>query len=114
MRRFVEELYGADGTVTLFDGKANLGQEPSILDHEFFIQHEYAILAATPGRRLEVRRIVAAEGVATVEADYIDVDDPDFHVPICSILTIEDGHVVSDHTYINHNDLPGAESSLKG
>lgn len=113
MKKFVE-IYGPDGTVTLFDGFANPGTEPSITDHTFFARHELHMLNATPGRRLNVRRMIPTEDVVIIEADYIDVNDPTFRLPICSLLTVEDGYVKSDHTYLHRADLPGATVSLPG
>lgn len=112
MAKFVKEAYHPEGKVTLFDGVALPGAEPTISDHGQFIALEEFILNEYPRRRIAVRRSVPAGSVVTLECLLVDDARPEFQLAWCVVLTIRDGQVFSDHSYLNHRDWPGALKAL--
>ena len=76
-----------------------------------FLRLEKAILAAAPGRKMRVDRVLlAGDDTAVVEAVVLNDAEPDYSSPFCAILTVRDGKIVLDHTYLEPQRWPGIEA----
>ena len=104
VEKMVTENYASDAHVA-FTGASVKGQEQ-------FLKLEKAISKAAPGRKMRIDRILfAGEDIAIVEAVILDSARPDFFSPWCAILTIKDGKIVEDHTYLDPSRWPGIEAA---
>lgn len=102
--KMVEDCYAPDALVE-FTGASARG-------HTQFLKLETAIKTAAPGRRMRIDRICfSGDDVVVVEAVILDTARPDFFSPWAAILTIRDGKIVSDHTYLEPNRWPGIEAA---
>lgn len=102
--QFVTDCYAPDATV-LFTGAYAQG-------HEQFVRLERAIKNAAPGRSMRVDRIrFIGDDVVVVEAVVLDSARPDFFSPWIALLTIADGRIVEDRTYLDPAHWPGIEAA---
>lgn len=98
--QFVKDCYAPDATV-LFTGA-------SVSGHEQFMRLERAIKTAAPGRSMRIDRIrFLGDDVVVVEAVVLDSAQPDFFSPWIALLTIHDGKIVEDRTYLDPAHWPG-------
>jgi ketosteroid isomerase-like protein len=97
---FVKTCYAPTATV-LFTGA-------SVQGHEQFMRLERAIKTAAPGRSMRIDRIrFMGDDVVVVEAVVLDSAQPDFFSPWIALLTIRDGKIVEDRTYLDPARWPG-------
>jgi len=76
-----------------------------------FLRLEKAILAAAPGRKMRVDRVIlAGDDTVVVEAVVLNDEDPGYSSPFCAILTVRDGKILLDHTYLEPQRWPGIEA----
>ena len=102
VERMVDECYAPDADVFFTGGEAH--------GHEQFRRLEKAIVAAAPGRRMRVDRVLfAGDDTAVVEAVVLNSADPAYVSPFCAILTVRGGKIVRDHTYLDPTRWPGIE-----
>lgn len=102
--QFVVDCYAPDATV-LFTGAYAQG-------HEQFVRLERAIKNAAPGRSMRVDRIrFIGDDVVVVEAVVLDSTRPEFFSPWIALLTIRDGKIVEDRTYLDPAHWPGIEAA---
>ena len=67
-----------------------------------------AVLAAAPRRKMRVDHIHPCGETIVVEAVLLDPDrGDDWESPFCAVLTLRDGMIVSDHTYLDFTQWPG-------
>ncbi|MBI4694124.1 MAG: nuclear transport factor 2 family protein [Gammaproteobacteria bacterium] len=98
--RMIHDCYAPDAHVRFTGGEAR--------GHEQFMRVEQAVLRGCPGRYMRVDRVLfAGDDVAIVEAVVLDRARPDFLSPFCAILSVRDGKIVSDHTYLEPERWPG-------
>lgn len=112
MERFVREAYAPDFHVLNLDGSSWTAGAPNrqnlLDDADAFIRAEVFIKAAAPGRRMELRRVIPAGNVVTLEASVVDDARPGWELSWCGVYTFDDrGRITSDHTYLNRADWPG-------
>ena len=104
VEKMVTESYAPDARVA-FTGASVKGKAQ-------FLKLEKAIKGAAPGRKMRIDRILfAGDDVAIVEAVILDTARPDFYSPWCAILTIKDGKIVEDHTYLDPARWPGIDAA---
>ncbi len=98
--QFVKDTYAPDAKV-LFTGA-------SVSGHEQFIRLERAIKTAAPGRSMRIDRLrFLGDDVVIVEAVVLDSAQPDFFSPWIALLTLHDGKIVEDRTYLDSAHWPG-------
>jgi hypothetical protein len=98
IERLIAELYAPDCT---FSGVQ--------LSHSKLLRFEQRVLAAAPRRTARIERTHAAGDVVTVEGTLLDPDrGADWALPFCAVLTWRDGKVISDNTYADMSQWPGA------
>jgi len=98
--QFVLDCYAPEAKV-LFTGASATG-------HEQFARLERAIKTAAPGRSMRVDRIrFIGDDVAVVEAVVLDAAQPGFFSPWIALLTIRDGKIIEDRTYLDPAHWPG-------
>ncbi|MGH8597217.1 MAG: nuclear transport factor 2 family protein, partial [Gammaproteobacteria bacterium] len=101
---FIKESYAQDADV-YFTGASAHG-------HQQFIKLETAILAAAPGRKMRIDRILfSGDDIVIVEAVILDTARPEFFSPWVALLTIRDGKIVQDRTYLEPVRWPGIEAA---
>ncbi|MGQ0699352.1 MAG: nuclear transport factor 2 family protein [Panacagrimonas sp.] len=98
--RMVLDCYSSDALVS-FTGAEVRG-------HEQFLKVEQAILQAAPQRRMRIDRVLfAGEDTVVAEAVILDGERPDFFSPFCVIMTVRNGRIVEDHSYLDPAQWPG-------
>lgn len=104
VERMVDECYAPDADVFFTGGEAH--------GHEQFRRLENAIVAAAPGRKMRVDRVLfAGDDTVVVEAVVLNAADPSYFSPFCAILTVRGGKIVRDHTYLDPTRWPGIEKA---
>lgn len=102
VEKMITETYAKDATVTFNAARA--------AGHDQFMRLEKAIKAAAPGRMMRVDRVLFIDDqTAVVEAVILDKARPDFFSPWIALLTIRDGKIVQDRTYLETHRWPGIE-----
>jgi len=77
-----------------------------------FSRVEHAVYGAVPGRYMRVDEVhFPSDDVVVVEAVVLDKARPSFFSPFCAILTIRNGMVVLDRTYLDPPNWPGIASA---
>lgn len=100
--KMIADTHAKDATV-MFNAARVAG-------HEQFLRLEKAIKAAAPGRMMRVDRVLFVDDqTAVVEAVILDKARPDFFSPWIALLTIRDGKIVQDRTYLEPHRWPGIE-----
>lgn len=100
VEKLVLEVYAPGVDLYMTGGEVH-GQDP-------FLAVERAILAAAPRRRMHIDRVhVCGEQTVVLEAVILDDARPDFFSPFCAVLTIRDGRIVEDHSYLDPAQWPG-------
>ncbi len=100
--QMVLECYAPDAYVQFTGGEAR--------GHEQFTKVETAVVEGCPGRYMRVDRVLfCGDDTAVVEAVVLDRARADFFSPFCAILTIRDGRIVTDRTYLDPARWPGIE-----
>jgi hypothetical protein len=117
MERFVVEAYAASFRVLNLDGSswtASRANRQNLLDdQDTFIRAEAFIKANAPGRRMVYRRLIPSGNVVTLEASIVDESRPGWELSWCGIYTFDgEGHIISDHSYLNRRDWPGISALL--
>ena len=117
MERFVREAYAPTFRVVNLDGSSWTGNsthgENILGDAELFIRAETFIKRAAPGRRIRFNRVIPAGNVITLEASLLDDAQPGWELSWCGVYTFDpEGRIVSDHSYLNHDDWPGIRDLL--
>ncbi len=75
---------------------------------EQFVRLERAVKRGAPGRHMRIDRIrFIGDDVAVVEAVVLDTAQPGFYSPWIALLTIRDGKIVEDRTYLDPARWPG-------
>ncbi|MGV0771742.1 nuclear transport factor 2 family protein [Mycobacterium syngnathidarum] len=103
VHRGIDEIYAPEFEVIL----------PGFLrftDKSEFHTVEGIVLEAAPDRRFEIVHAVARGEIVVVEGltTYSDQEGNQQESFWCAILTIEDGRITSDHSYIDPATYPGA------
>ena len=103
--RMILDCYAPDAHVCFTGGEAR--------GHEQFMRVEQAVLRGCPGRYMRIDRVLfAGDDVAIVQAVVLDRARPDFLSPFCAILTVREGRIVSDHTYLEPERWPGIAEAV--
>jgi len=69
---------------------------------------EQVVLAAAPTRWMRLDAVQASSNVIVAEATLFETPEGGaWQVPFCAVLTLEDGLIVSDHTYADWSKWPG-------
>ncbi len=104
VERMIADCYAPDAEV-MFTGASARG-------HAQFLKLERAIKAAAPGRIMRIDRVLfAGDDRAIVEAVILDKARPDFMSPWIALLTVRDGRIVRDRTYLDPAHWPGIEAT---
>lgn len=99
---FVLQTYAKDANVW-FTGASAHG-------HDQFLSVERGVKRGCPGRHMRIDHIHFLDDQrAVVEAVVLDHARPDFSSPWIAILTIENGKVVNDRTYLDPANWPGID-----
>jgi ketosteroid isomerase-like protein len=98
--RMVSDCYAPDADIFVtgasVHGRATLDQVEKEIEN------------AVPGRRMRVDRAhFAGTETIVLEAVILDDADADYFSPFCTVLTIRDGLIVNDHTYLDPGRWPG-------
>lgn len=102
VEKMIGDTYAKDATVTFNAAR--------VAGHDQFLRLEKAIKAAAPGRMMRVDRVLFIDDqTAVVEAVILDKARPDFFSPWIALLTIRDGKIVQDRTYLEPHRWPGIE-----
>lgn len=105
VRHFIRSVYAADADV-IFTGASAHG-------HEQFIKVEQGVIDNAPGRYMRIDDILfAGDDKVVIEAVVLDKARPEYSSPFCAILTVRDGKIVSDHTYLDPAQWPGIEGAI--
>lgn len=100
----IKDCYAPDAEV-MFTGASAKG-------HAQFLKLEKAIATAAPGRMMRIDRVLfAGNDRAIVEAVILDKARPDFMSPWIALLTVRDGRIVRDRTYLDPAHWPGIEAA---
>ncbi len=101
VERMVYECYTVDCEVTAMD-------LVTIRGHAEFAPLELKILKAAPRRLMKVVNTYPSGEVVTVQAVLYDPDrGADWQTSFCAILTIKNGRIVRDQTYLDRTQWPG-------
>lgn len=104
VERMVDECYTPTADVYFTGGEAH--------GREQFMRLEKAIVAAAPGRKMRIDRILfSGDDKVIVEAVILNSTDPSYFSPWCAILTVKDGKIVDDHTYLDPSRWPGIDKA---
>lgn len=102
--QFALDCYSSD-TRVLFTGAETNGLEQ-------FVRLERAVKNGAPGRSMRIDRIrFIGDDVAVVEAVVLDSTRPEFFSPWIALLTIKDGKIIEDRTYLDPSQWPGIEAA---
>ena len=100
--QFVLETYAKDANVW-FTGASAHG-------HEQFLKVERGVKKGAPGRYMRIDHIhFLGDDRTIVEAVVLDRARPDYYSPWIAILTIKDGRIVNDRTYLDPTRWPGID-----
>lgn len=100
--QFVLENYAKDANVW-FTGASAHG-------HEQFLKVGRGVKTGAPGRYMRIDHVhFLGDERAIVEAVVLDRTRPDFYSPWIAILTIRDGKIVDDRTYLDPSRWPGID-----
>jgi ketosteroid isomerase-like protein len=103
--RLVLEVYAHDVDLYMTGGE--------IHGKDQFLAVERAILAAAPQRRMRIdRTLICGSDTIVLEAVILDDARPEFFSPLCVILTVRDGRIVRDHSYLEPARWPGIEAAI--
>lgn len=101
---FVKETYAKDANVW-FTGASAHG-------HEQFLKVENGVKKGAPGRYMRINHLDFLDDQrALVEAVVLDRARPDFYSPWIAILTVKDGKIVNDRTYLDPARWPGIDQA---
>ncbi len=104
VHRMVDECYAADCVVNSPGG--------SIFGRDKLRAVEVAILEAAPQRSIRLDSVLfAGDDSVVVEGVVLNGADPKYFSPFCAILTVKDGKVVRDHTYMETHRWPGLKAA---
>lgn len=99
---FVLETYASDANVW-FTGASAHG-------HEQFLKVERGVKKGAPGRHMRIDHLHFLDDQRViVEAVVLDRARPDYFSPWIAILTIKDGRIVNDRTYLDPANWPGID-----
>ena len=71
------------------------------------------VFGACPTRRFRLDRVqFIGDDTAVVEAVVLDLAQPDFYSPFCSLLTVHHGRIVRDRTYLEPTRWPGLAGAV--
>lgn len=102
---FVLKNYAKDANVW-FTGASAHG-------HDQFLSVEAGVKKGAPGRYMRIDHLHFLDDERViVEAVVLDRARPDFYSPWIAILTIQDGKIVNDRTYLDPSRWPGIEQAL--
>ena len=103
--RLVHECYAPDAHLCF-----NMAE---VRGHAQLLRVCRGVSAACPTRRMRVDQ-VHFSGTQTVilEAAILDLAQPAFYSPFCTILTVESGRIVQDRTYLEPTRWPGLEGAV--
>lgn len=100
VEKFITETYAPDANV-VFTGA-------SVHGYEQFIRLEKAIKEAAPGRTMRIDRLLFfGDTDVIIEAVVLDSAQPNYFSPWAAILTIRDGKIIQDHTFLEPARWPG-------
>lgn len=100
VERLVLDVYSHEADVYMTGGEIHGKAQ--------FLAVEKAILAAAPQRHMRIdRALVCGQDSVVIEAVILDRARPDFFSPFCAILTIREGRIVEDHSYLDPSQWPG-------
>ena len=75
--------------------------------YDTFHALETGALEVAPNRRAESERIIPIGDKVLVQGNLFDADKgPDWRTPFCTILTLTDGKIVRDETYMDLTSWP--------
>jgi len=103
--RLVRECYAPDAHLCF--------NSAEVRGHEQLLRVCEGVFGACPTRRMRVDH-VHFSGVDTVilEAAVLDQAQPEFYSPFCTILTVRDGRIVTDRTYLEPTRWPGLAGAV--
>lgn len=102
---FVLENYAKDASVW-FTGASAHG-------HDQFLSVERGVKRGAPGRYMRIEHLHFLDDQRiVVEAVVLDKARPEFFSPWIAILTIQDGKVVNDRTYLDPANWPGIDQVI--
>lgn len=105
VEQFVLACYAKDANVW-FTGASAHG-------HDQFLSVETGVKTGAPGRYMRIDHVHFLDDErAIVEAAVLDRARPEFFSPWIAILTIKDGKIVNDRTYLDPSRWPGIERVL--
>lgn len=81
-----------------------------ITDKKNFHEIEQHVLDAAPDRKFRIEDSITTGNKVIVECVLFGTDPHDghtWHTPWCAILTLDNGQVVEDHSYIDATNWPG-------
>jgi ketosteroid isomerase-like protein len=106
VENMILDCYAKDAHVCFTGGEAS--------GHEQFMRIEKAVVSGCPGRYMRVDRVLfSGDATVVVEAVVLDHARPDYHSSFCAILTVRDGRIVQDHTYLDPSNWPGIEGAVQ-
>ena len=103
VERMVYECYAEDCEVSAMD-------LVTIRGHAKFVPVELQILQAAPRRYMKIVNAHPSGDVVTVQAVLYDPDrGAEWHTSFCAVLTIKNGRIVRDQTYLDRTRWPGLD-----
>ena len=103
--KLVSECYAPDARLCFNSAEVN--------GHEQLLRVCRGVYAACPTRRMRVDQVrYCGDDTAIVEAVVLDLAQPAFFSPFCSILKVAAGRIVLDRTYLEPTRWPGLEGAV--
>jgi ketosteroid isomerase-like protein len=102
IERMVTECYAENCKVSSMLSGAVIEGQPR------FLKLELRVAKVSPRRHLRIDHTHVAGDVVVVEATLFDPDQgADWKSPFCAVLTLKDGKIIEDRTYMDDSKWPG-------
>lgn len=105
VERLVLECYAPDAHLCFNSAEVH--------GHEQLMRVCKGVFGACPTRRMRVDHVhFSGNDTVILEAAILDLAQPEFYSPFCTLLTIRGGRIVRDRTYLEPTRWPGLAGAV--